>query len=120
MRHYSIIKIFVSTWLLSLSGCTRDEELKKINCGCASNAEAVITNVKGKIEFNTYNQPVSYMLHGYYGTGLMVCTDSTFNRLLTQNKIMDGDSIVFGGEAKNTCNDCEFCGLISVTSISKK
>ena len=120
MRHCCIIKIVISACILILYGCTRDKKLKNINCGSGSDAEAVITNVTGKIEFNTYNLPVSYMLHGYYGTGLMVCTDSTFTRLLTQNKVMDGDSIVFGGEAKNTCNDCEFCGLISVTSMSKK
>ena len=113
-------KTLVYIFLLAAIGCTKEEEPKKIECGCDSDAEAIITNISGKIEYDTSEQPVSYRLQGYYSTGLAVCNDSMFQTMLAQSKIVNGDSVVFGGEAKNTCSDCEFCGLISVTSISKK
>jgi hypothetical protein len=106
--------------LLTLAGCNKDEEPKKITCGCESDTEAIITDMPGKIQFNVDDQPVTYILYGYYGTGLMVCADSTFKKLLAQSTVMDGDSIVFGGDAKNMCKDCEFCALISVSSLLKK
>lgn len=113
------INIIVYIFLLTAIGCKKDEEPKKNECGCESEKEADINNVKGKIEFVTSDQPVSYTLYGY-GTALVVCIDTTFQRLLKQNNLIDGDSIVFGGEAKHFCTDCEFCGLIKITSLSKK
>jgi hypothetical protein len=112
------ITIIVYIFLLTASGCKEDEEPKKNECGCESEKEADINNVKGKIEFNTSEQPVSYTLYGY-GTALVVCKDSVFERLLEQNNLIDGDSIVFSGDAKHYCTDCEFCGLIKITSLSK-
>ena len=113
-------KTFVFIFLLAAMGCEKDEEPEKIQCGCNSDADALITNISGKIEYDTSEQNITYRLQGYYSTGLAVCNDSVFQSLLDQSKIMNGDSVIFGGEAKNTCRDCEFCGLISVTHISKK
>ncbi|SKC19092.1 hypothetical protein [Dyadobacter psychrophilus] len=115
-----LFKTVFSTWLLCLIGCNESQEPQKAQCGCDSDAEATINNISGKIEFDTSKQPIFYRLQGYYATGLAVCNDSTFQTLLAQNKIMNGDSVVFGGEAKHTCTDCEFCGLISITSLTKK
>ena len=113
-------KTLIYIFLLVAIGCKKEEDAKKIKCGCDSDAEAIITNISGKIEYDTSEQHISYRLQGYYSTGLAVCNDSVFQSLLDQSKIMNGDSVIFGGEAKNTCRDCEFCGLISVTHISKK
>lgn len=113
-------KTLVYIFLLAAIGCKKDEEPKKNHCGCDSDAEAVITNISGKIEVDTSRQPIAYRLQGYYSTGLAVCVDSTFQTLMAQNRIMNGDSVLFGGEGKHTCTDCEFCALISVTSLSKK
>ncbi|MCF2489225.1 hypothetical protein [Dyadobacter sp. CY347] len=115
-----LIKTILYTWLLCVIGCKEDQEPQKAQCGCDSDAEALIDSISGKIEFNSAEQPVRYILEGYYGAGFMVCNDATFQGLLVQNKIMSGDSVVFGGEAKHTCRDCEFCGLISITALTKK
>lgn len=114
-----LINIIAYIFLLTAIGCKKDEEPKKINCGCEGDKEIDVSNVKGKIDFDITDPPVSYTLYGY-GTALVVCIDSTFQRLMEQNNVIDGDSIVFGGEAKHFCTDCEFCGLIKVTSLSKK
>jgi len=113
-------KSFVFILILAAMGCGKNEEPEKIHCGCDSDADALITNISGKIEYDTSEVPVSYRLEGYYATGLAVCNDSTFQTLLARSNIMNGDSVLFGGAAKNTCMDCEFCALISVTSITKK
>ena len=113
-------RLFVFIFLLAAMGCEKDEEPEKIQCGCSSDADALITNISGKIEYDTSEVPITYRLEGYYATGLAVCNDSTFQTLLAQSNFMNGDSVLFGGAAKNTCVDCEFCALISVTSITKK
>ncbi|MCF0065798.1 hypothetical protein MUK70_03440 [Dyadobacter chenwenxiniae] len=115
-----LVKTIFYTCFLSLIGCKEKKDPQRAQCGCDSDAEAIINNISGKIEYDTTEQPISYRLQGYYSTGLAVCNDSTFQTLLAQNKIMNGDSVVFGGEAKNTCTDCEFCGLISITTLAKK
>lgn len=114
------IKTIFYTWFLCLTGCGKNEEPQTAQCGCESEAEAITNNVTGIIEYDSTEQPIFYRLQGYYATGLEVCNDSTFQTLLAQNKIMNGDSVVFGGEAKNTCRDCEFCGFISITTLTKK
>jgi len=114
----SLVHTIIYIFLLTAIGCEKDEEPKKIECGCDSEKEIDINSIKGKIEFDITDQPVTYVLHGY-GTALIVCKDSTFQRLLEQNNVVDGDSIVFGGEAKHLCTDCEFCGLIKVTDMFK-
>ncbi|TLV00371.1 hypothetical protein [Dyadobacter luticola] len=120
MRSSIKILFLVCLSCLSLLACKENKEPQRAQCGCDSDAEAVINTISGKIEVDTSKQPAVYRLQGYYATGLTVCNDSTFQTLLAQHKIANGDSVVFSGEAKNTCADCEFCGLISVKTLTKK
>lgn len=50
-------KTLVYIFLLAAKGCKTDEEPKKIECGCDSDAEAIITNISGRIEYDTSEQP---------------------------------------------------------------
>ncbi|MCF0065861.1 hypothetical protein MUK70_03720 [Dyadobacter chenwenxiniae] len=106
--------IIIYFGLLCLWGCKKDQEPKMRNCGCDSEPE-VILNEKGKIVFEK-GEPTLYTVY-WAGRPLSVCIDSTFKKILTENEIVDNDSIDFVGGGKSSCSDCNNCEPLFPVSI---